>query len=121
MARIVVQPEASAAVRSFVDMAYPRSSGQRYMMSEPQKTKISPRNQTKYSPIDDCAKECTLAIAPERVRNVPKMVMKNVRQMRKTFQTFIIPRRSWIITECANAAMTRSGRKAAFSTGSQAQ
>ena len=51
----------------------------------------------------DCAKECTLAMRPERVRNVPKIVRKNVRQMRKTFQTFSIPRRSWIMIECTKA------------------
>ena len=60
-------------------------------------------------------------MTPERVRNVPKIVMKNVRQIRKTFQTFSMPRRSWIITECVNAASVRSGMNAAFSTGSHAQ
>ena len=30
-------------------------------------------------------------MTPERVRNVPKIVMKNVRQMRKTFHTFSMP------------------------------
>ena len=34
-----------------------------------------------------CANECTLAIAPERVRNVPKIVMKNVMLMSATFHT----------------------------------
>ncbi len=79
------------------------------------------RNQRKYSPMEDWAKECTLAIAPERVRNVPKIVMKNVRQMRKTFHTLSMPRRSWIMTEWTNALMTRNGMNAAFSTGSHAQ
>ena len=60
-------------------------------------------------------------MTPERVRNVPKIVMKNVRQMRKTFHTLSIPRRSWIMTECTNAASVKSGMIAAFSTGSQAQ
>ncbi|MCZ7685764.1 MAG: hypothetical protein M5U28_46095 [Sandaracinaceae bacterium] len=46
------------------------------------------------------ANECTLAMSPERVRNVPKMVRTKVADRRKTFQTFRIPRRSWIITEC---------------------
>ena len=51
-------------------------------------------------PMPDWAKECTLAMRPERVRKVPKIVRKNVAQMRKTFQTFIMPRRSWIMIEC---------------------
>ena len=51
-------------------------------------------NATKYVPIDDCANECTLAIAPERVRNVPKIVIKKVSDTRKTFHTFRSPRRS---------------------------
>ncbi len=72
-------------------------------------------------PIDDCANECTLAIAPDRVRNVPKIVMKNVTQMSTTFHTLRRPRRSWIITECTNALMVRKGMNAAFSTGSHAQ
>jgi hypothetical protein len=40
-------------------------------------------NHTKYSPMSLCANACTLAMSPERVRNVPKMVMKNVRHMQE--------------------------------------
>jgi hypothetical protein len=58
---------------------------------------------------------------PERVRKVPKIVSQNVMQMRKMFHTFIIPRRSWIMIEWRNAEAVSQGRKAAFSTGSQAQ
>ncbi len=36
------------------------------------------------------------------------------------FQTFSIPRFSWIITECRNAVAASHGMSAAFSTGSQA-
>ena len=50
-------------------------------------------------PMPDWANECTLAMRPERVRNVPKMVRKNVMQMRKTFHTLNMPRRSWIMIE----------------------
>jgi hypothetical protein len=78
-------------------------------------------NHTKYVPIDDWANECTLAMAPERVRNVPKIVMRNVSETRKTFQTLRSPRRSWIMTECTNALAVRNGMNAAFSTGSHAQ
>ena len=59
-----------------------------------------PMNHTKYTPMSLCAKLCTLDMRPERVRNVPKIVRKNVSPIRKTFQTLSIPRRSWIIVEC---------------------
>ena len=39
----------------------------------------------------------------------------------ETFQTFSIPRFSWIITECRNAVPVSHGISEAFSTGSQAQ
>ena len=39
---------------------------------------------------------------------------------RRTFQTFSIPRFSWIITECRNAVAASHGMSAAFSTGSHA-
>jgi hypothetical protein len=81
----------------------------------------SARNHTKYVPMLDWAKECTLAMAPDRVRNVPKMVRKKVTQMSATFHTLSRPRRSWIITEWTYALAVMSGMNAAFSTGSQAQ
>ena len=56
--------------------------------------------QTKYWPMSDRAKEWTLAISPDRVRKVPKIVRKNVSARRKTFHTLIMCRRSWIRTEC---------------------
>ena len=39
----------------------------------------------------------------------------------ETFQTFSIPRRSWIIAECRKAVPVSQGINAAFSTPSQAQ
>ena len=98
-----------------------RSSGQRHMHERGANATRSRRKHAKYVPIEDCANEWTLAIMPDRVRNVPKMVRKNVRQMRKTFHTFSRPRRSWIITEWTNALAVRNGMNAAFSTGSQPQ
>ena len=56
--------------------------------------------QTKYCPMSERANEWTLAIKPDRVRKVPKMVRKKVSASRKTFQTFIMCLRSWINTEC---------------------
>ena len=58
---------------------------------------------------------------PDRVRNVPKMARLKVRMTSTMFQTFSIPRRSWIITEWRNAVATSHGMNAAFSTGSHAQ
>ena len=37
------------------------------------------------------------------------------------FQTFSMPRFSWIITECRNAVPASQGMSDEFSTGSQAQ
>src|ERR1043165_5816747 len=68
-----------------------------------------------------CPNACTDCTIPERVMNVPKIVRKNVRMMRVTFQIFIIPRRSWIMIECRNAVAVSQGKKPAFSTGSQPQ
>ena len=48
----------------------------------------------KYVPTSDCANEWMLAIKPERVQNVPKMVSKNVVMMSETFHTRSVPRRS---------------------------
>jgi hypothetical protein len=53
-----------------------------------------PMYQTKYCPMSDRANECTLAMRPERVRKVPKIVRKNVKARRKTFHTLIMCRRS---------------------------
>jgi hypothetical protein len=98
-----------------------RSSGKRQMISATQAPASSAMYQTKYAPMLERANECTLAIIPDRVRNVPKIVMKNVRHSRLTFHTLNMPRRSWSITECKNGVPARSGMNAAFSTGSQAQ
>jgi hypothetical protein len=56
-----------------------------------------------------------------RVRNVPNVVRANEPMISERFQTFSIPRRSSIMTECRNAVAMSHGRSATFSTGSQAQ
>ena len=66
-------------------------------------------------------KECTLAITPERVMNVPKIDSSQAPMISARFHFFNIPRFSWIMTECRNAVITSQGNSAAFSTGSQAQ
>ena len=58
---------------------------------------------------------------PERTRNVPRMLSTPVARISDAFQTFSIPRRSWIIAECRNAVPISHGSSDAFSTGSQAQ
>ena len=67
-----------------------------------------------------CENEWIELTTPERVRNVPKSERQNASATRTTFQTFSIPRFSWIITECRNAVAARNGIRAAFSTGSHA-
>ena len=79
------------------------------------------RKARKKYPTLDWVKLCTLAITPERVMKVPKMLSRNEAMMRPTFQRLSIPRFSWIITEWRNALMVSHGSRLAFSTGSQAQ
>src|ERR1700720_3399485 len=83
--------------------------------------KTSARKPTNQFPIDDCANACTELTTPERVSNVPKMQSMKVVKTSHTFQTFIIPRFSCIITECRNAVPVIQGNSDAFSTGSHAQ
>jgi len=49
------------------------------------------------------------------------MQSMNVTKTSQTFQIFIMPRFSCIITECKNAVPVIHGSSDAFSTGSQAQ
>ena len=60
------------------------------------------------------------SITPERVRNVPNSDRLKASATRIMFQTFSIPRFSWIITEWRNAVAASHGISAAFSTGSHA-
>ena len=58
---------------------------------------------------------------PERTRNVPRIASVPVASTSDAFQTFSIPRRSWIMIEWRNAVPVSHGSSDAFSTGSQAQ
>ena len=78
---------------------------------------MNPRN---HGPIELSVNEWIELTTPERVRNVPKRDSENARITSSTFQTFSIPRFSWIITECRNAVAASHGMSAAFSTGSHA-
>ena len=49
------------------------------------------------------------------------MVSRNVSTTRDMFQTFNMPRFSWIMIECRNAVAVSQGSNDAFSTGSQNQ
>ena len=80
-------------------------------------TAMKPRNQP---PSGLCENEWIELTTPERVRNVPKIESRNASATSTMFQTFSIPRFSWIITECRNAVAASHGISAAFSTGSHA-
>src|SRR6201994_4404635 len=72
-------------------------------------------------PMEDCAKAWTELTRPERVRSVPRMHSMKVLKMSQTFQFFIMPRFSCIMTECRKAVPVSHGISEAFSTGSQPQ
>src|ERR1700679_2649140 len=84
-------------------------------------TKTTTRNVVNQLPIDDCAKACTELTTPERVRSVPRMQSMKVLKMSQTFQLFIMPRFSCIITECRKAVPVSQGISEAFSTASHPQ
>ena len=58
---------------------------------------------------------------PERTRKVPSSASAKVPQIRVTFHTLSIPRRSWTMIECRKAVPTSHGISEAFSTGSHPQ
>ena len=72
-------------------------------------------------PMEDCANAWTELTRPERVSSVPRMDSMNVEKMSQTFQFFIMPRFSCIMTECRKAVPVSQGMSEAFSTGSQPQ
>src|SRR6202167_5032920 len=79
------------------------------------------RNPTNQLPMEDCAKACTELTTPERVSMVPRIESMKMGKTNQTFQTFIMPRFSCIITECRNAVPVIHGSSEAFSTGSHSQ
>ena len=90
-----------AASRLSTDSICPRllSCGRRQTMRAAVTAMTSPMKYTKKIPISLCAKAWTLEMRPARVRNVPKIVSRNVIEMSTTFQILSIPRRSWTIVE----------------------
>src|SRR5580698_3162295 len=91
------------------------------MKATRQTMKMIAKNAVNQFPILDCAKEWTELTRPLRVSNVPKIESMKVIKMSQTFQTFIMPRFSCIITECRNAVVESHGSREAFSTGSHSQ
>src|SRR5579872_305108 len=71
--------------------------------------------------MEDCAKAWTELTRPPRVSVVPSSVSRKVEKMSQTFQLFIMPFFSCIITECRKAVPVSHGMKLAFSTGSHPQ
>src|SRR5258708_28166292 len=69
----------------------------------------------------DCAKAGSELSEARGVSKVPRMHSMKVEKTSHTFQTFIMPRFSCIITECKNAVPVSHGSSEAFSTGSQPQ
>src|SRR6202020_706064 len=79
------------------------------------------RKAVKQLPMEDWAKAWTELTRPERVKSVPRMQSMNVLKISHTFQFFIMPRFSCIMTECRKAVPVSHGMSEAFSTGSQPQ
>src|ERR1700722_13684261 len=80
-----------------------------------------PMKTTNHVPIEDCANAWTELTRPARVSVVPSSVSRKVEKISHTFQLFIMPRFSCIITECRNAVPVSHGINEAFSTGSHPQ
>src|SRR6476646_12190542 len=82
---------------------------------------MTSRSPVNHEPILDCAKACTELTRPARVSMVRRIESMKVIKISHTFQTFIMPRFSCIMTECRNAVVESQGSREAFSTGSQPQ
>src|ERR1700678_3850526 len=71
----------------------------------------SSKNPENQLPMEDWAKACTELTRPDRVRSVPRMHSMNVLKISHTFQFFIMPRFSCIMTECRNAVPVSQGMR----------
>ena len=98
-----------------------RSASRRETTRQIEPAIISPMSVTNGTPSVDAPKAWIESRIPERTRNVPRTARMPVVSTSVAFQTFSIPRFSWIITECRNAVPVSHGSSDAFSTGSQAQ
>ncbi len=98
-----------------------RDRSARQASSPPVATSAAVRSPSSAGPTADLVKECTLATAPLRVRNVPISTRRNAATARETFHLRSPPRRSCTISECSNAVATNHGMMEAFSTGSHPQ
>ena len=98
-----------------------RSCSRRQRISEIEPITIAPIKTTNGTPSVDAPNAWIESRIPERTRNVPRIDNVPAASTSDAFQTFSIPRFSWIMIEWMNAVMHSHGISAAFSTGSQAQ
>ncbi len=72
---------------------------------------VRPMKTANQVPMGDSANACTELTKPARVNSVPSMVSRKVEKMSQTFQLFIMPFFSCIITECRKAVPVSQGMK----------
>src|SRR5262245_6660722 len=121
MNRMLLNRNALSRERSDSMVFSVRRRGSRSTSRARHSTTTDTQKPANHGPREDLVKECTEETTPLRVMKVPKMDRQKVIRMSRTFQTFIIPFFSWIITEWMKAVMVSQGIREAFSTGSQAQ
>ena len=98
-----------------------RSCSRRHTISPIEPNTITASSSTNGTPSVEAPNAWIESRIPERTRNVPRTDSVPAPRTSETFQTFSIPRFSWIMIEWMNAVMHSHGINAAFSTGSQAQ
>ena len=92
-----------------------------YPISPIEPSVITASNTTNGTPSVEAPNAWIESRIPERTRKSPTIARVPVSRTSETFQTFSIPRFSWIMIEWMNAVAHSHGISAAFSTGSQAQ
>ena len=98
-----------------------RSTSRRQITSPTELRNMIPSRTTNGTPSVEAPNAWIESSTPERTRNVPKIASVPNSSTSDTFQTFSIPRFSWIWIEWMNAVHTIHGISAAFSTASQPQ
>ena len=98
-----------------------RRSARRAVTSPTEPSTIAPIRIRNGTPSVEAPKAWIESRIPERTRNVPRIASVPVASTSDTFQTFSIPRFSWIMIEWMKAVPISHGISDAFSTGSQAQ
>jgi len=98
-----------------------RSWSRRATISPIEVATITPSRTMKGTPRVEAPNAWIESSTPERTRKVPNTASVPLSAISETFQTFSIPRFSWIWTEWMKAVMHSQGSSAAFSTASQPQ